>query len=245
MLKLAESLGSRFHSLEDSAAFQDVLQALRHARSVGTAGSVGQDAGTGLTRLQEFLSRAVSSKTLANMRWPDLSGLPVPALPAMRWPDLGRIVPPRVPNGDAGEPPGRDSGGTLFLGAAAIGLVAVLIWSMNRRAELAAQATPGAGGRAHWQVGPWPVAPDSLASREDIIRAFEYLCVLKLGPEARAWNHRQAAKRLGTDDRASTALHLAGLYERARYAPEAEGFSERAIMDARGDLSRMAEDASA
>jgi hypothetical protein len=51
------------------------------------------------------------------------------------------------------------------------------------------------------------------------VLAFDYLALLKLGPQARSWNHRAVARQWS--DRcaacAPDALRLADLYERARY----------------------------
>ena len=63
-----------------------------------------------------------------------------------------------------------------------------------------------------------------LVTREQLIAAFEYLALLKYGPSAAHWNHRAVAERLGADAAArDDAECLANLYERARYAPDADG----------------------
>jgi hypothetical protein len=48
-----------------------------------------------------------------------------------------------------------------------------------------------------WDPGPWPVDPARIASRGEVVEAFEYLALLVLGPAARARNHRVLAEQLG------------------------------------------------
>src|SRR5205823_9402704 len=36
-------------------------------------------------------------------------------------------------------------------------------------------------------LGRWPVDPRAIATREDLVRAFEYLSVMICGPAARMW----------------------------------------------------------
>jgi hypothetical protein len=78
--------------------------------------------------------------------------------------------------------------GTLAL-IAGLGLVLWKLWSRS-----AADRRAGAGG---WKLGPWPVRPTAVRTREELIRAFEYLSVLRLGPAARHWHHWAIASALG------------------------------------------------
>ncbi|HXG11493.1 MAG TPA: hypothetical protein VNK04_17190 [Gemmataceae bacterium] len=83
----------------------------------------------------------------------------------------------------------------------------------------------GAEGDAAWRPGRWPVDPAAVTTREELVRAFEYVTLLCLGPAARYWNHLTIADRLGDGDsaeRRQAAVHLAGMYEQARYAPPEE-----------------------
>jgi hypothetical protein len=70
-------------------------------------------------------------------------------------------------------------------------------------------------------LGPWPLDPARVATREDLITAFEYLSLLRCGEPARAWHHRAIAACLGgtAAERRDAAARLATLYEQARYAP--------------------------
>ena len=89
-----------------------------------------------------------------------------------------------------------------------------------------------------------------------MIRAFEYLSLLWLGPPARNWNHQVIAERMGEEDKAGpdapklmswdafaqrqAAGQLAALYERARYAPPGEPLPDDALAAARRDLCFLA-----
>jgi hypothetical protein len=139
----------------------------------------------------------------------------------------------------------QSNGWQLVLGSLGLLLFAFLLWRMRGQpSEAQAEGGPG------WRLGPWPVNPATVATREDLVRAFEYLSLLRLGREARAWNHRAIAERLGGaqtaystapgDDFQRTAEELAGLYEHARYAPAHEPLPDRALVQARRDLCLLA-----
>lgn len=112
----------------------------------------------------------------------------------------------------------------------------------------------GAGKGGQWCLGPWPVPPGAVSRRQDVIRAFEYLVLLCLGPAAAACHHHQLAERLaeppqspsGTGGgirsagRRQAAEMLAWLYEQARYAPADEALSQEQLSDARQALCFLA-----
>jgi hypothetical protein len=99
-----------------------------------------------------------------------------------------------------------------------------------------------------WRLGPWPVSPNAVSTRQDVIRAFEYLALLRLGLAAAACHHRQLAERLAARSHAErgnegfdparlqAAEMLACLYEQARYAPDGDAFSPEQLSDARQAL---------
>ncbi|MHB1425631.1 MAG: hypothetical protein ACYC3I_20880 [Gemmataceae bacterium] len=96
-----------------------------------------------------------------------------------------------------------------------------------------------------WRLGPWPVPPDGVSTRQDVIRAFEHLVLLCLGPAASACHHRALAERLAELDRGNPARRqaaetLAWLYEQARYAPAGESLSQCQLIDARHALCFLA-----
>jgi|GEM_PF-3029023 hypothetical protein len=105
--------------------------------------------------------------------------------------------------------------------------------------------SPGSGADVSWRPGPWPVPPNAVSTRQDLIRAFEYLALLRLGPAAAACHHRQLAERLAEEDsnnpgRRQAAEMLAWLYEQARYAPDSEALSAEQLSDARHALCFLA-----
>jgi hypothetical protein len=153
---------------------------------------------------------------------------------------------PSPPDFSGWSPPSASAG----LGAAADGLPDVLlwavalallvaagwfVWSMARRQAAAARGRP-------WSAGPWPVDPSQVATREDLVRAFEHLAYLLLGASARPLNHVDVASRLGEKDggRHGAAARLGRLYEQARYAPPQEALPPDELAAARGDLAALA-----
>jgi hypothetical protein len=96
-----------------------------------------------------------------------------------------------------------------------------------------------------WRLGPWPVAPEAVSTRQDIVRAFEYLVFLCLGPAAGTRHHRDLAQCLAEQDNGNPARRqavetLAWLYEQARYAPAGETLSPDEVSDARHALVLLA-----
>lgn len=100
---------------------------------------------------------------------------------------------------------------------------------------------------ARWRLGPWPVQPGEVSTRGELIQAFEYLALLKLGRSAGAAHHKSIANRLAspqadpfTANRAMAAEELGDLYEQARYAPPDEDLSPHQLAAARTDLCLLA-----
>ena len=95
-----------------------------------------------------------------------------------------------------------------------------------------------------WSLGPWPVRPERVRTRADLIKAFEYLAFLVLGLAARPRNHRDLASDLAASgdkpSRRSAADRLASCYERARYAPQEEALPDDELRAARIDLTYLA-----
>jgi hypothetical protein len=135
------------------------------------------------------------------------------------------------------------------LAGVVLGLLGVILWNVvlrNARRDDAAQA--------RFKLGPWPVDPASVANREQLVRAFEYLSLLWLGAAARNWNHEMIATQLGQKTKPEgnaaplldpvaqqhAAEALAALYERARYAPATEPLPDEALRSARRDLTFLA-----
>jgi hypothetical protein len=100
--------------------------------------------------------------------------------------------------------------------------------------------------RAGWELpeglGAWPVDPRHIATREDLVRAFEYLSVLICGMEARTWTHGTIAQALASlaFSHGETAQLLARLYELARYAPLDEPLTRDELAEARDIVCQLA-----
>lgn len=90
--------------------------------------------------------------------------------------------------------------------------------------------------------GGWPIDPRTINSREDVVRAFEYLSVLLCGQDAKTWTHSTIAEALVTlaQTHVEPALKLARLYELARYAPLDEPLSRVEVLEARRLVCELA-----
>ncbi len=142
----------------------------------------------------------------------------------------------RLPVG--GPSSGTEVGGQVIAWVVAGVAFAIIGWTL-----LGKQGAGGPAGESAAALGPWPVEPEAVANREDVVRAFEYLAVLRLGPAGRMCNHLDVAARLagGVDDpRRNAAGELARLYERSRYAPDAAPLGESDLAAARRDLTLLA-----
>jgi hypothetical protein len=86
------------------------------------------------------------------------------------------------------------------------------------------------------------VDPRSIADREALIQAFEYLSVLMCGGGARTWNHVTIASALERAVPQAEALAdpLARLYAVARYTPADQPLPPGAVAEARGYLCELA-----
>jgi hypothetical protein len=198
------------------------------------AGERGEGLLSQLPRLGEYIpfKRLFMGDGPPSVRKPEWSS---PRMPSMGAPGMS----------GAGGPGEGTLIGLLWIVLAAI--VLVVLWryfASPRKAAVQAE-------QAVWQLGPWPVNPAEVATRQDLIRAFEYLSLLLLGPAARVWNHREIAGRLGEKasdaelERRHAANHLASLYEQARYAPPHEPLPDSELSGARRDLCLLAGVASA
>lgn len=124
---------------------------------------------------------------------------------------LPAISPPEV---------GEASGVSLLLWLVVGVALAALLWKIMSASRRSRDEKEEA-----WKLGSWPVNPGAVATRDELVRAFDYLTLLCLGPPARFWNHREIGHRLGNDQaqqRQQAAEALTELYEQARYAPPDE-----------------------
>jgi hypothetical protein len=175
--------------------------------------------------------------------------------------DLGKIKPPDVSTGGGGSSSGggggsgpiwggggggSSSGGggsvggvglggggtalAIIAGIAAAAFLALLLfrrWKLEQARQAAHGATGGLG-----------IDFDAIRTREELVQAFDHVSLDQMGEDARPWNHRVIADQLAEarPAQAAPANELAGLYERARYAPADEDLSAGEFADARRDL---------
>jgi hypothetical protein len=137
--------------------------------------------------------------------------------------------------------PGGDNWAPALLSLLLLSMIVALLCTRG----LASKSRLGSGEGDEWRLGSWPVSPGEVSTRQDVIRAFEYLALLCLGPTAGACHHRDLADRLAEQDsdnpaRRQAADLLAWLYEQARYAPAGETLSPEHISDARHALRLLA-----
>jgi hypothetical protein len=162
-------------------------------------------------------------------------------------PAVGRLEMPEMPSiggGGSWSPPaapgGGLRGGAPLLAAAAAVVLILLAWKGRDLFRDPADAPQ----LRTWMPGDWPVRPEAVTTRQQLVAAFEYLACRLLGPSARQQNHRELAGRLGEESRTAegrtAAVRLADLYEKARYAPEAEPLAPEDLAAARHDLSLLA-----
>jgi hypothetical protein len=240
--------------LRDSPALRDGLRELQDlvAKETSSANPLNNE---GLGRLaKELQPKGGWDLSLKDLDWSRLRNLSLPSMPS--WP-RPRFRAPRFggwgggPRFDLGLPNlGAPAvGGGFAIGLMWVALIAVaalVLWQMLRQwSARAVQPAPPT-----WRLGPWPVDPATIASRAELVKAFEYLSLLRLGADARSWNHRAIAANLGQnggpdEQRQLAADELASLYEQARYAPVADPLPASALASARRHLCFLAGVASA
>lgn len=197
--------------------------------------------GSSLPRLSKSLGLdSVWSKMSMNgKRLPSLSGL-----------KLGGGGGPSMPSFGGGGGGGVSGGaeglgviGTMILWIGLMAVLAIIVWRLMVWQKGLAEERARAGVA---KLGGWPIAPSEVFTREQFIRAFEYLSVLWLGLPARHWNHREIEARLSAAQPAEraeqrrAAHQLADVYEHARYLPGEEPLPEAELEAARRDLSFLA-----
>jgi hypothetical protein len=168
--------------------------------------------------------------------WDKVSSLSLPDLPEMHlpvpelssWGGGGSLPVPGVPAGGA-------PSSAVVLSLTALLAVLVLAWWWVRARSQTHLPRQG------WKLGPWPVLPQNVTTREQFMQAFEYLALLLVGIEARVSNHRAIAERMNAKAprRREVVDELAALYEQARYAP-ANDLSPAALNAARHHLCLLA-----
>jgi hypothetical protein len=190
--------------------------------------------GRGFRGTGRFFDRNLPN--VSSRHLPDMPHVSAPNLPnAPNMPTLPSVAAPSA--GGAAMAGGTF---TVLLVIAAVLVGGFLAWRLIiRPMQLANRAT------TETAIGPWPVDPARIRTREDLVKAFDHLALRSGGLPARLWHHRQAANKLGAEDphRRQTAANLAETYARARYAPPAEPLDEPTALRARRDLCALAGEA--
>lgn len=160
-----------------------------------------------------------------------------PRLPEPWLPRLPNLAVPRMRGPDSPlAAPGR---GLVWI--VVLGVLGVVLWRAGSWFERVRAARASA-----WKLGPWPVRPEDVATRGELVRAFEYLALLRLGREARTHHHLDLARQLGQQPTLDqnrcrdAAQDLAQLYEQARYTPDDERLAEEDLHRARRELCYLA-----
>lgn len=117
------------------------------------------------------------------------------------------------------------------------GVVVLLLWKMRDLFH-----RDGADEVRPWRLGRWPVRPGQVTTREELIRAFEYLACLLLGSKGAYQHHHELAEEMAekAPEHRESAHRLARLYEQARYTPDTDPLAADEVATARNDLSLLA-----
>jgi hypothetical protein len=239
-LESMEKEGQLSDLLRDSPAIQEAVDEMTASLLAG-AGDGGRwqlGAADQLGKAAGFFDNAY--------RFFENGGFSMPGPPRFRFP---RISPGGLPSfGPPGLGGPAAATGTgiwqVLLWGGVFVLAGLILWQVLSRLKSRAAQTAAEG--PGWRPGSWPVDPSRVASRAEIIQAFEFLSLLLLGLPARTWNHRDIALGMGcvgtggSVDTADAADRLAGLYEQARYAPETGPLPGPALAAARRDLCFLA-----
>lgn len=175
--------------------------------------------------------------------------------------DVGKIKPPDVSTGKTGPTIGGGGAGGPSIGGGDVGSIGgggvglagggpallviagiaaaflLALYLLRKwKADQALRAAQAAGGAAGIDF-------DAIRTRDELVRAFDHVSLTQMGEDARSWNHRVIADQFAEVKpvTAEPAAELAGLYERARYAPLDEDLSAGDFADARRDLRAIAE----
>ena len=212
--------------------FQDLgAMALRHAgeRPNGNASELN-------AQLAQFNRWSGQGNGWFQKNWPHLRAMDLPRFSAPRLPAVSVPWRPPMPSGIGVGGPSTDTLKFVMVAALVASLVVVVGIMLDRLSKRRQAAGDD------WQLGPWPISPAAVRTRADLIRTFEYLSLLRLGRQARTWNHRAISRSLAgeqTPERLAAAK-LAELYEQARYAPADEPLSAEEMETYRHDLCLLA-----
>lgn len=174
-----------------------------------------------------------------------LRTMPRPNLERWEWnrrlPVVGEIATPNVsaPSLPDMAAPSMPSLSTAVSWILLLALALLIAWQLVR---WALQSKPAKHSHRD-QLGPWPIRPESVSTRAELIQAFDYLALWSLGLDVKCWNHHAVADRWCAEspDQASIARALASLYEAARYTDGTDELPEPQRDEARRSLVKLAE----
>ena len=132
----------------------------------GMMGNLGEG---GLDRLRQLTTPDFKAWTPS---LPEFGNVPMPDLSA-----------PSLPRGPS--LPSVGTSGTWVLLAV---ICLFVVWQLLRLSKRAA-----ADARA--ALGPWPVRPEAVTTRAELVQAFDYLALLTLGLRVQSWNHHAVARQ--------------------------------------------------
>ncbi len=202
--------------LRESPAFQKGVGDLRNLIDFKSNPSAwGLDSLPAHLRLTDKLNFRLPDGVFSGLKNITLPDLPHVNLPHLNLPNVHvgnwSLPAPSVPHlGGFGNAAGI---GSALLWVLIIGAGVMLLWQLTKNLgplRNAQSPTP--------ILGPWPVDPRKVATRGQLVQAFDYLALLVLGTDVRSWNHRAIARKmLETKLPPQAVEQLAHLYEAARY----------------------------
>lgn len=229
MLRQTQGKEGWIKALDESPALRELVNDMTRYM----AGVDGKDLPTDLAKTDENDSKQFGwfgnfAATFAKYDLPKWSG------PS----GSGLTGSPSVSSGPSGSSGPGEGMGYIVVWMVILMILGLILWKLFQG------QLPFLKGRTEeeWKLGPWPVRPEAVKTREEVIRGFEYLSLLLLGREAQSWNHHAIAGQLGgtTEDRRQAAATLAAVYEKARYAPTEEPIDDTDLAAARRDLCLLA-----
>jgi hypothetical protein len=234
--RISGSVMTRLNNPENTGAFEKALQSLAGRQS----NSNGPEAGGPWKKATEDLASWIVNRT----DWPKkLADRTSAFFQDLRYtiPELGASLNnglARLPVGRPASPAGSVDTETIIVGIFALA-IALAGWKLLGMRKVAIERRQVHGMAIEEQ----PVAPSSIDNRDDLVQAFEYLALLRLGVAGRTCNHLAVAAKLNEDElddsRRAAAGELARLYERARYVPDPAPFGEADLAAARRDFSLL------
>jgi hypothetical protein len=220
--------------LRNSPAWQHALDDLRASMNKPNQGNAPGNGWSDLLRLPDDKLFDLGQQAMERLK-----NLPAPQidwqerLPGMGAVNLPNVHAPNLPDVDTSLPTfGTGTYWLLF-----VLLVALAAWQMLRRRKKSNSASE------ELALGPWPVRPESVLTRTELVQAFDYLALLTLGRQVQSWNHQAIAHQwcMQRPVLSTTVQELAALYEEARYTEGVEELSLPQRDHARQALLRLAE----